>query len=120
MSATAARVRPVSECDLDRIAEIHRHYVVGSIVTFEETPPDRAEWAERRRRSVDRGLPFLVAELDGDVVGYAYATAWRMRPAYRHTAEESVYVAPEATGRGVGRRLLGEVVHRCLDGQSTS
>jgi L-amino acid N-acyltransferase YncA len=113
MSSAGLRVRTADAVDLDLVAGIYRHYVNDSVATFEETPPGRADWVERHRRTVERGLPFLVAEAGELIVGYAYATAWRARPAYRHTVEESVYVAPWATGNGVGRALLEELVRHC-------
>jgi L-amino acid N-acyltransferase YncA len=76
-------------------------------------PPERAEWARRFDEVAGVGLPFLVAEAQGLVVGYALAAPWRTRPAYRHTVEESVYVVPWAVGHGVGRALLDELLRSC-------
>lgn len=91
---------------------IYADYVRSSLVTFEVDPPTPAEWRERFGKVVDHGLPFLVAELDGAVLGYAYCAPWRPRPAYRHTAEDSIYLDPRAAGRGIGRQLLTELL-RC-------
>jgi L-amino acid N-acyltransferase YncA len=103
-------VRPLRPDDLAAVARIYAHYVATSVATFEEEPPDEGEWRARVAKVQRAGLPFLVAEDDGAVVGYAYCTPWRDRPAYRHTVEDSVYVAADAAGRGVGRRLLEELL----------
>ena len=88
------------------VAQIYAHYVTTSVATFEIEPPDAEEW-RRRFTAVDAaGLPFLVAERDGVVAGYAYCAPWKTRPAYRATVEDSVYVAPWAVGRGCGAELL--------------
>ena len=89
--------------DAKRIAAIYAHYVATSGATFDEEAPSAEDFAARIASS---SLPFLVAEVEGAVGGYAYLAPYRDRPAYRHTVENSVYVAPEATGRGTGRALL--------------
>lgn len=95
------------------MAQIYAHYVTTSVATFEVEPPDAAEW-HRRFTAVDAaGLPFLVAERDGAVAGYAYCAPWKTRPAYRATVEDSVYVAPWAVGRGCGAELLEALLERC-------
>lgn len=106
-------VRTATQADLARVAEIYAHYVDGSVITFDETPPTVAQWRRRLADLADRGLPFLVAEVDGQVVGYAYASPWRPKPAYRHTVEDTVYLAPGWTGRGVGRALLDALLTGC-------
>jgi L-amino acid N-acyltransferase YncA len=106
-------IRPTSPGDLDAIDEIYAHYVRTGVATFELTPPDRSEWLQRLQAVATHGLPFLTAILDGEVAGYAYCTPWKTRPAYRHTVEDSVYVAPHALGRGVGGRLLGALLEDC-------
>lgn len=115
MPAESVLVRPARDEDLESVATIYRHYVLNSTATFEETPPRAEEW--RRRYGVVRArrLPFLVAEWAGEVVGYAYCAPWRSRPAYRHTVEDSVYVAPQAVGRGAGRALLGGLLQGCRE-----
>ena len=97
------KIRAAEPPDAARIAEIYAHYVATSAVTFDETEPAPEEFADRIAAS---NLPFLVAERDGAVEGYAYLTPYKERSAYRHTAECSVYVADEARGHGTGRRLL--------------
>ena len=99
--------------DLAAICAIYAHHVRYGLATFEEKPPDVAELARRRAELLARGLPHLVAELDGAVAGYAYAGPYRPRPAYRHTVEDSVYLAPEHIGRGVGRALLTQLIDAC-------
>jgi L-amino acid N-acyltransferase YncA len=113
MDGAAAAVRPAGLADLADIARIYAHYVERSTVTFELEPPDERAWAERFG-AVDRaGLPFLVAEADGRLAGYAYCAPWKPREAYRRTVEDSIYVAPKATGRGVGATLLAALLAEC-------
>ncbi|HVW40653.1 MAG TPA: GNAT family N-acetyltransferase [Amycolatopsis sp.] len=95
------------------IAEIYAHYVETSIATFELEVPDEAEWSRRFAAIAGAGLPFLVAELDGKVAGYAYCSPWKTRPAYRQTVEDSIYVAPRAIGYGLGGLLLDGLLDRC-------
>jgi phosphinothricin acetyltransferase len=84
-----------------------------ALASFELTPPDAAEIARRRVDVLARGLPYVVAELAGAVVGFAYAAPYRLRPAYRYTVEDSVYVHRDAAGRGVGRELLERLIADC-------
>ena len=94
------------------LQSIYGHHVLHGFGSFEEAPPAVEEMERRRAAIQDDGLPYLVAELAGRVVGFAYAGRYRPRSAYRFTVEDSVYVAPEATGRGVGARLLAETISR--------
>jgi phosphinothricin acetyltransferase len=98
------------------VRDIYAHYVLDSLATFEETPPTLEEMVVRRRASVDLGLPYLVAEGGEEILGFAYAAAYRARPAYRFTIEDSVYVAEGMRGRGIGSALLGELIARCEGG----
>lgn len=106
-------VRPAAPADAEALARIYGHHVLHGFGTFEEVPPDAAEMARRRAAVADRGLPYLLAEDAGQVLGFAYAGPFRLRAAYRYTVEDSVYVAPEAVGRGVGRAVLGAVLEAC-------
>ncbi|GIJ70856.1 GNAT family N-acetyltransferase [Virgisporangium ochraceum] len=106
-------ISPAAPADLGAVARIYAHYVTDTVVTFEETPPTVADWRARHDDLAARGLPFLVATVDGEVAGYAYAGPWRPKPAYRHTVEDSVYLAPGFTGRGLGRALLAAVLDGC-------
>jgi phosphinothricin acetyltransferase len=102
--------RPATAADSSVIADIYAHYVLTSTATLELEPPDAAEIAQRIADVASRGLPYLVAEVDGVVAGYGYASAFRPRPGYRFTVEDSVYLRPEFAGRGLGRLLLGELI----------
>ena len=98
------------------VHDIYAHYVIQSLVTFEETPPTLEDMLGRRRASVDLGLPYLVATAGAEILGFAYAAAYRSRPAYRFTVEDSVYVADGLAGQGIGSALLGELIARCEGG----
>jgi L-amino acid N-acyltransferase YncA len=99
--------------DLDDIGRIYAHHVQTGVATFELDAPDQTEWRHRLQSVTDRGLPFLTATLDGRIAGYAYCGPWKTRPAYRHTVEDSIYLAPEAVGRGIGGLLLDELLTEC-------
>jgi L-amino acid N-acyltransferase YncA len=111
--ASKVAVRESVERDLAEIHAIYSHHVRHGLGSFEETPPDLAEMARRRGEILARHLPYLAAELDGRVVGYAYAGPYRPRSAYRFSVEDSVYVAPDIHRRGVARALLAELITRC-------
>ncbi|MBZ6075675.1 GNAT family N-acetyltransferase [Microvirga puerhi] len=99
-------VRPSVASDLPAITAIYAHAVTHGTASFELAPPDAAEMARRRDALLDGDYPYLVAERDGEILGYAYAGPYRPRPAYRSTVEDSIYVAPSAQRLGVGRQLL--------------
>lgn len=107
---TTLTVRPVRDADIPAIAAIYAHAVLHGMASFEVEPPDQAEMTRRMRTITDGGYPYLVAEKDGQVLGYAYAGAYRARPAYRNSVENSVYVSPDAHRLGVGRALLKELI----------
>lgn len=109
-------VRDAEDADMEAVQAIYARHVLTGLATFEEVPPSADELRARRAAVIGAGLPYLVAELDGAVVGYSYATAYRPRPAYRHTIEDSVYVADGLGGQGVGTALLQELVVRCEGG----
>lgn len=98
---------------LAAIGEIYAHHVRTGVATFELTPPDRAEWDRRHQAVIDKGLPFLTVTLAGKVAGYAYCAPWKPRDAYRSTVENSIYLAPDAVGHGMGGKLLDELLYRC-------
>jgi phosphinothricin acetyltransferase len=106
-------IRPATEADAEALAAIYGDAVLHGFGTFEEEPPSAADMDGRRRAVQDQGLPYLVAEADGRVLGFAYAGPFRPRAAYRYTLEDSVYVAPDAHGKGVGRAVLAAVIAAC-------
>jgi len=103
-------IRPAAAADVGAIARIYAHAVRFGTASFELEPPDEAEMALRQHALVEAGYPYLVAEIDSAVFGYAYAGPYRHRPAYRWSVESSIYVAPEAHRRGVGRALLDALI----------
>ena len=104
------KIRPASLVDAPALAAIYGHHVLNGFGTFEASHPSTEEM-ERRVASVQSfGLPYLVAETDGAVAGFAYASAFRTRAAYRYTVEDSVYIAPDRMGRGIGKALLLAVI----------
>lgn len=111
--AGALTLRAATADDAPALAAIYGWHVVHGLGTFEETPPPAEEIAARLTRVVAADYPYLVAERDGALEGYAYASAFRDRSAYRFTAEDSVYVAPGCEGRGVGRALLTALLDAC-------
>lgn len=109
-------VRDATDADMPAIQRIYARHVLDGVATFEEVPPATDDLLSRRAAVLGLGLPYLVAEIDGTVVGYSYATPYRPRPAYRHTIEDSVYVADGRHGQGIGRALLSALVERCEAG----
>jgi phosphinothricin acetyltransferase len=105
-----AAIRVATPADAAAVTAIYAHHVLNGTATFEEIPPEPAEIARRQAEITGRGLPFLVAEADLRLLGYAYAGPLRTRSAYRFTLEDSIYLDPAATGRGLGRRLLERLI----------
>jgi phosphinothricin acetyltransferase len=103
-------LREATPEDAGAIAAIYREYGVTSAATMELEPPDGAEIGRRMAEVRGRGLPYLVAELEGEVIGYGYASAFRPRPGYRYTVEDSIYLRADSARRGVGRMLLAAVI----------
>ena len=106
-------IRPSTDADIPHITAIYRHHVLHGTGTFEIDPPTETDMAARRADVLSKGLPWLVAEQDGQVLGYAYANWFRAREAYRFTVEDSIYVAPDGLGLGVGGRLLDALIEAC-------
>ncbi len=109
-------VRGSTEADVADVSLIYSHHVKHGTATFEITPPDAEKIARRRDAVLTEGLPYLVAECRGSIVGYAYASLYRPRPAYRFTIEDSIYLHPDHLGKGIGRLLLTELIGRCERG----
>lgn len=107
------RIRAIADGDLPAVQAIYAHHVANSLGTFETEPPNTQEMRARHADILQAGLPYLVAELDGRVAGYAHATQFRPRAAYCSTVEDSVYVAHDAIGLGIGQALLSELIERC-------
>jgi len=108
-----ANIRDAKESDTLALTGIYAHHVRHGSATFEIDPPDCAEMSRRRTQIQERGLPYLVIEVDGLVAGYAYANQYRPRPAYRFTVEDSIYIHPDFLGRGFGNSLLAQVIECC-------
>ena len=126
-------IRPAEPADTEQVAAIFAHYVATSVATFEEVPPTAADWRRRLGELGGQNLPFLVAEVGqgvqgvqggqeveaagdaGAICGYAYASPWRPKPAYRYTVEDTVYISPGHTGRGLGSALLAGLLAGCAD-----
>jgi L-amino acid N-acyltransferase YncA len=102
-------IRPSTDQDLAAITAIYAHHVLHGTGTFETTPPTEADMAARRADVLAKGLPYLVAEEDGRVLGFAYCQWFKPRPAYRFSAEDSIYLHPDAAGKGLGRLLLARL-----------
>ena len=105
--------RAATRADVDAITAIYGDEVLNGTATFEVRPPDAAEMATRMEKTAAGGLPYLVAERDGHAVGYAYAGLYHLRPAYRHTVEDSIYIAAGSRGTGVGGALLRALITEC-------
>ena len=116
MSASAAMTSPTirraTAADIVAITAIYRPAVLTGTASFEVEPPDEAEMRRRQDTIIGAGMPYIVAELSGRVAGYAYVNLYRPRPAYRFSVEDSIYVAPDAQGHGIGRALLSSLIDR--------
>jgi L-amino acid N-acyltransferase YncA len=106
-------IRPATLEDMPAVAAIYQHFVVTSTATLDLEPPEAAEMVRRLEAVQSQGLPYLVAELEGYIVGYCYASRFRPRDGYRLTVEDSIYVRADCIGYGVGRRLLQELIASC-------
>jgi phosphinothricin acetyltransferase len=108
-------LRDARDDDMPAVQAIYAHHVIHGTASFELEPPTLEQMLQRRADILANGLPYLVVEREGDIVGYAYATLYRPRPAYRFTVEDSVYVREGMAGLGIGQRLLEAVIQRCTD-----
>lgn len=109
-------IRPAFPDDLPAIAEIYRESVLNGVASYELDPPSLDEMHSRFAAITGAGYPYIVAEgAPGIILGYAYASAFRTRPAYRWLVEDSIYLSPEARGRGIGKRLLDDLLVRCTE-----
>ena len=106
-------LRPATAADIAAITAIYRPAVLTGTASFELEPPSEEEMLRRFEAIVQAGYPYFVAELDGRLAGYAYANAYRTRPAYRFTVEDSVYIAPDMQGKGIGGALLAALIDAC-------
>ena len=106
------RIRPSRDEDLPAICAIYGHHVLHATGTFETVPPTVAEMAARRADVLAKGLPYLVVEDAGQVLGFAYCQWFKPRPAYRFSAEDSIYLHPDARGRGLGQQLLAALIEQ--------
>jgi len=106
------RIRPSRDEDLPAISAIYGHHVLHATGTFETVPPTEAEMAARRADVLAKGLPYLVVEDEGQVLGFAYCQWFKPRPAYRFSAEDSIYLHPDARGRGLGLQLLAALIEQ--------
>jgi phosphinothricin acetyltransferase len=106
-------IRSATAADIPAITGIYAHAVRHGTASFELEPPDQVEMTRRQRALRDGGYPYLVAEIDGTVAGYAYAGPYRARPAYRFSVENSIYIAPDMHRRGIGRDLLDRLIVEC-------
>ncbi len=112
-TASECLVRPATSADIPAITAIYAKFVTMGTATFEIVAPDENEMLRRRRAVLERDLPYLVAELEGYVVGFCYATQFRPREGYRYTVEDSIYVRADCIGHGVGRTLLAKLISEC-------
>jgi phosphinothricin acetyltransferase len=103
-------IRPYSPADIPAVTRIYGHYVRDTVITFETEAPDEAEMAARFAAIAGKGHPLLIAEREREVIGYAYASTYRPREAYRFTCEDSIYLAPDAVGQGLGGKLLARLL----------
>ena len=114
--ASALLIRHATLDDMSAVQNIYAYHVLHSTATFEQSPPDEQEMGARYIQVREQNLPWLVAELDGQIVGYAYAGTYRSRPAYRFTIEDSIYLAQGQIGKGLGKALLEQLLLECEKG----
>ena len=103
-------IRPYRPEDIPAVTKIYCHYVRDTVITFETEEPGEAEMANRFAMIAGKGHPLLIGEMDGEVIGYAYASTYRPREAYRFTCEDSIYLTPTAVGHGIGGKMLAKLI----------
>jgi phosphinothricin acetyltransferase len=108
-------IRDANEADAEAVQAIYAHHVLNGTASYDIEPPSVDYIRDKIRQIHEAGWPFVIGELEGEVAGYAYATQFRDREAYRFTAEDSIYVHPQKTGRGVGKRLLKSLLERSAE-----
>ncbi|MCK5546988.1 MAG: N-acetyltransferase [Rhodospirillaceae bacterium] len=113
--ATEIIIRDCEAADMDAVTRIYAHHVERGLSSFEETAPDVQEMTGRHYAILQRNHPFMVAEINGRVLGFAYASTFRPRSAYNFTVENSVYVEPSATGQGIGSKLIEQLIDTCTE-----
>ena len=116
-SADPATIRPAEDGDIEGITEIYAHHIHHGAGTFEEAPPEQDEMRRRLVAIRDRELPYLIAEIDGGLAGFAYAATYRNRSAYRYAVEDSIFVSDRFQRRGIGARLLREIIDICTEAE---
>lgn len=108
-------IRDANETDAEAVQAIYAHHVLNGTASYDIEPPSVDVVRDKIRQIREAGWPFVIGELEGEIAGYAYATQFRDREAYRFTAEDSIYVHPQMTGRGVGKRLLKSLLERSAE-----
>lgn len=111
----ATVIRPVRDNDMHSVAAIYGDHVRQGLASFEESAPDESEMLRRMKTLREGDYPYVVAELDGIVVGYSYAGPYRTRPAYKNSVENSVYLSPEVQGKGIAKALMRPVIEACVE-----
>ena len=115
MTDADVTLRPAAVADAAALADVLAHYVRETVISFRESPPSVEDWSALIRSNQEERLPCLVAELAGEVVGYAYASPWKTYAGYEHTVENSVYIADGFAGKGIGGRLLAALIEACRE-----
>lgn len=115
MESLNRRIRPVAQGDCAALADLYNHYITNTVITFEEQPLDASDMAGRIDEVAAAALPWLVAERQGEIVGYAHASRWKGRCAYRFSVESTVYLAPVAVGQGLGSQLYQALLAQLRD-----
>lgn len=111
-------IRPATPSDADAIRRIYNHYIINSVITFEEVPITSDDMASRILEVTSAALPWIVLEEDGEIAGYAYASRWKGRCAYRYSVESTIYIAPEAVGKGYGTMLYERLFAILAEGET--